>query len=147
MADNPTDDRDAKLIAMGAQLDAAWRHELSLTDSPYFDSDILPFEVADHAVEASSVIVAEIRKQRATTLAGLKVKARALAHEFRTYYESVEQIASGKSDRHHFDPEEIMAASLVLDVLAMDADGDAPLPRPCARVLAEYEASCRAAAA
>jgi hypothetical protein len=42
--------------------------ELSLTDSPYFHSDILSFEVADHAVEASSVIVEEIRKQRATTL-------------------------------------------------------------------------------
>ena len=83
------DDRDAKLIAMGAQLDAAWTHQNAICDSPYLETDILPFEVLDHAVMATVAIVDEIKKQRATTLAGLKVKARAAAYAFSGYFDSL----------------------------------------------------------
>jgi hypothetical protein len=132
----PTTNDDAKLIAMGAQLDAAWTHQNSINDSPHLDTDILPFEVLDHAVYAVAVIANEIRKQPATTLAGLKVKARAVAYEFSSYIESLDEIATAEYGGR-FDSEEIMAASLALDVLSMDAENDAPLPSHTPEKLAE----------
>jgi hypothetical protein len=69
---------DAKLIALGMRLEAAWAHEKSLGEVRDDFSDDA-FEAAfDAATDASGAIVDRIEELTATTLAGAKVKAKAV---------------------------------------------------------------------
>jgi hypothetical protein len=71
----PEVDPDAKLIALGMQLDAAWAHEKSLEEEVMNDfSD----DAFDAAFEASGAIVDRIEELTATTIAGARVKAKAV---------------------------------------------------------------------
>jgi hypothetical protein len=69
---------DAKLIALGMQLDAAWAHEKSIEEVMNDFSDDA-FEAAfEAATDVSSAIVDHIEELTATTIAGARVKAKAV---------------------------------------------------------------------
>lgn len=65
---------DAKLLALGEKLDIAWAKEIEVENARPFDE--VTFE---NAIYASSSIVREIRRYRATRWESLRVKARAVS--------------------------------------------------------------------
>jgi hypothetical protein len=70
---NSAPNADAELIALGVRLDEAWAHERSLENATHIFEDA--YEAAN---DVSGEIVERIGKLTAITLAGAKMKAKAI---------------------------------------------------------------------
>ena len=68
---------DARLLRLGVELETAWADERRIYAA--FEADQISGEEADKAPDASRAVVDEILRWPATTLEGLRVKARAVS--------------------------------------------------------------------